>query len=119
MMVVVIDIDIEISYLWPTLKYFLFLIFLNVMCNSIHCSRVAGAGGVIICPRGIQALSIHWNLDITTNNQAKAYAMYQGLFLAKSLNIHSLSVVGESKLIIGHARKGSHPLNFHLKTILQ
>jgi hypothetical protein len=28
-------------------------------------------------------------------------------------------VVGESKLIIGHARKGSHPLNFHLKTILQ
>jgi ribonuclease HI len=61
----------------------------------------------------------HWNLGIATNNQAEAYALYQGLLLAKILNIHSLSVIGDSKIIIGHARKGSHPPNLHLKAILQ
>jgi hypothetical protein len=30
-------------------------------------TRVAGAGGVITCPRGIQTLSYHWNLGIATN----------------------------------------------------
>jgi hypothetical protein len=80
---------------------------------------VAGAGGVIICPRGNQVLSFHWNLGIATNNQAEAYALYQGLHLAKSRNIHSLSVIGDSKIIIGYARKGSHPPNLHLKSILQ
>jgi ribonuclease HI len=80
---------------------------------------VAGAGGVIICPRGIQVLSFHWNLGIATNNQAEAYALYQGLHLAQSLNIHSISVIGDSKIIIGHVRKGSHPPNIHLNAILQ
>jgi ribonuclease HI len=80
---------------------------------------VAGAGGVIIFPRGNQALSFHWSLGIATNNQAEAYALYQGLLLAKILSIHSLSVIGDSKIIINHARKGSHPPNIHLKAILQ
>jgi len=74
---------------------------------------------VIIYPRGNQVLSFHWNLGIATNNQAEAYALYQGLHLAKRRNIHSLSVIGDSKIIIGYVRKGSHPPNLHLKAILQ
>jgi ribonuclease HI len=70
-------------------------------------------------PRGNQALSFHWSLGIATNNQVEAYALYQGLLLAKILSIHSLSVIGDSKIIINHARKGSHPPNIHLKAILQ
>jgi ribonuclease HI len=80
---------------------------------------VAGVGGVIIYPRGNQVLSYHWNLGIATNNQDEAYALYQGLHLAKSRNIHSISVIGDSKIIIGYARNGSHPSNLHLRVILQ
>jgi ribonuclease HI len=80
---------------------------------------VAGAGGVIIFPRGNQTLTFHWSLRIASNNQAEAYALYQGLLLAKNMNIHSLSVIGDSKIIINHARKGSHPPNIHLNAIFQ
>ena len=64
-------------------------------------------------------LSDHWNLGIATNNQAEDYALYQGLHLAKRKNIHSISVIGDSKIIIGYAQNGSHPSNLHLRVILQ
>jgi ribonuclease HI len=76
-------------------------------------------GGVIICPRGNQVLSFHWNLGIAINNQVEAYALYQGLLLAKRRNIHSLLVIGDSNIIIGNVHKGSHPPNLHLRVILQ
>jgi ribonuclease HI len=78
---------------------------------------VAGAGGVILFPRGNKVLSFHWSLGIASNNQAEAYALLQGLLLAKKMNIHSLSVIGDSKLIINHARKGTHPTNIYLNSI--
>jgi ribonuclease HI len=80
---------------------------------------VAGARGVIIYPQGNQVISYHLNLGIATNNQAEAYALYQGLHLAKIRNIHSISVIGDSKIIIGYAPNGSHPSNLHLRVILQ
>jgi ribonuclease HI len=80
---------------------------------------VAGAGGVIICPRGNQVLSYHWNLGLATNNQAEAYALYQGLLLAKNRGIHAISVIGDSKIIVRNARKGSQSSNLFLRVILQ
>jgi len=64
-------------------------------------------------------LSYHWNLGIARNNQVEAYALYQGLYLTKSKNIHSVSVIGDSKIIIGYARNGSQPSNSHFRVILQ
>jgi ribonuclease HI len=80
---------------------------------------VAGVGGVIIFPRGNQVLSYHWNLGLATNNQVEAYALYQGLLLTKSRGIHAISVIGDSKIIVRNARKGSQSSNLFLRVILQ
>ena len=75
---------------------------------------MAGVGRVIIFPRGNQKHTFHWSLEIASNNQVEAYALHQGLLLAKNMNIHSLTVIGDSTIIISHSRKGSHPPNIHL-----
>jgi ribonuclease HI len=53
------------------------------------------------------------------NNQAKAYALFQGLLLAKNKGIHTISVIGDSKIILRNARKGSQSTNLFLRVILQ
>jgi ribonuclease HI len=48
-----------------------------------------------------------WNLGVTTNNKAKAYAMYIGIQLAKKRKIIALNIVGDSKNTIHYFIKAS------------
>jgi ribonuclease HI len=59
-----------------------------------------GAGGVIIDSDGQNILDYSWGLGNTTNNKAESLAVYMGLRIARSQNIHELIVLGDSELII-------------------
>jgi ribonuclease HI len=61
---------------------------------------VAGAGGVIIDSDGQNILDYSWGLGNTTNNKAESLAVYMGLQIARSRNLHELIVLGDSELII-------------------
>eukprot|EP00253_Pinus_taeda_P022475 PITA_22475 len=61
---------------------------------------IAGSGGVLLNPGGFTEMRFHWGLGIETNNRAQALALWQGLNLAINKNILSLSVFGDSRLII-------------------
>eukprot|EP00253_Pinus_taeda_P024317 PITA_24317 len=80
---------------------------------------VAGSGGVLLSPGGFPELRFHWGLGIETNNRAEALALWQGLSLAINRNILSLSVFGDSRLIIQALLfpKSSHQV--HLATIIR
>jgi ribonuclease HI len=60
----------------------------------------AGAGGVLFIPRGQRLLTYSWNLGITTNNLAEAYAIFKGAQLAQERQINQLIILGDSKNII-------------------
>jgi ribonuclease HI len=68
---------------------------------------VAGAGGVIFSPGGHIQTTFSWSLGITSNNQAKAYALYKGLSIAKSQDIEELIIIGDSGVILNQFRKRS------------
>jgi ribonuclease HI len=53
----------------------------------------AGVGGVLFDPRGNQIMEYSWNLGVTTNNKAEAYALYIGVQLAKKRQINALNIV--------------------------
>jgi ribonuclease HI len=63
---------------------------------------MVGVGGVILNPRGTSAYTYAWSLGISFNNQVEAYALLQGLNLAKNHHIPSLIVVEDSKVVIKH-----------------
>jgi len=54
----------------------------------------------------------------SSTNQAKAYALFQGLKLAKKQGIIDLKVVGDSKLLIKHTKILFYPKNIHLCAII-
>lgn len=47
----------------------------------------ASARGVFFYPRANQIMAYSWNLGVTTNNRAEAYAMLMGIQLAKKRSI--------------------------------
>jgi ribonuclease HI len=61
---------------------------------------VAGAGGIIFDSDGQKIVDYSWGLGKTTNNKAESLAVYMGLQIAHSRNIHNLTVLGDSELII-------------------
>jgi ribonuclease HI len=61
---------------------------------------VAGAGGVIYDSKGKKVIDYAWGLGKSTNNKAEFLAAYMGLKLAQDLNIQTLTVLGDSKIII-------------------
>ena len=61
---------------------------------------VAGGGGVLLRLGGSSELRFHWGLGIESNNRAEALALWQGLNLAINRNILSISIFGDSRLII-------------------
>jgi ribonuclease HI len=79
----------------------------------------AGAGGVLYNPRGKRMLCYSWNLGVTTNNMAEAYAMYQGALLAQDRQLSHIIVIGDSKNIIRHFVTGTGPKNSKLKRIIE
>ena len=79
----------------------------------------AGGGGVLLNPDGSTLLRYHWGLGFESNNRAKALALWQGLSLALNRNIHSLTVFGDSRLIIQALNSHSTPSQIHLVLILK
>jgi hypothetical protein len=61
-------------------------------------------GGVIFFPRGNIRLSFSWSLGHATNNQAEAYALLQGLLLARQQGLDSIIILGDLKVVINHVR---------------
>jgi ribonuclease HI len=79
---------------------------------------VAGAGGVIYSPGGHIRTTFSWSLGIASNNQAKAYALYKGLNLAKSQGIEDLLIIGDSGVILNQFRKRSLSNDMKLRSIM-
>jgi len=79
----------------------------------------AGGGGILLNPDGTTLLRYHWGLGIESNNRAEALALWQGLTLALKRNIQSLTVFGDSRLIIQAMNSLSNPLQIHLVRILK
>jgi ribonuclease HI len=69
--------------------------------NDFHVYGVVGAGGILLDHGGNAMFHYAWGLGTTTNNIAEAYALYEGLKLAKECNISQLLVFGDSMLIVG------------------
>ena len=78
----------------------------------------AWAGGVMFSPRGQRLLTYSWNLGITTNNLAEAYAIIKGAQIAKDRQINHLIILGVSKTIIRYFIKNTIPKNSILKRII-
>jgi ribonuclease HI len=53
---------------------------------------VAGAGGVLYGPGGNLESTFAWSIGHSSNNQVEAYALLQGLILAKAQGITVLTV---------------------------
>lgn len=80
---------------------------------------IAGSGGVLLSPGGFTEMRFHWGLGIETNNRAEALALWQGLKLAINRNILSLSVFGDSRLIIQALLFPKTPHQVHLASIIK
>jgi ribonuclease HI len=63
-------------------------------------------------------LEYYWNLGITTNNKAEAYALFIGVQLAKKRQIDALNIVGDSKNTIHYFIKASSPRDIGLKNLV-
>ena len=79
----------------------------------------AGGGGVILGPGGSTVVCFSWGLGIEYNNRAEALALWQGLNLALKENILSLSVFGDSILIIQALNSHKNPAQVHLAHVLK
>jgi len=61
--------------------------------------RVIVTEGILFDPEGKIKLSYAWMLEISINNQAKAYIMLQGMRLALYRHITSNILVGDSNVL--------------------
>lgn len=57
-------------------------------------------GGILLDPELNLETSFAWGLGKATNNQAKSYALYQGILLAKEAKMKSLIAKGDSSISI-------------------
>ena len=70
-------------------------------------------------PRGIKELDYFWNLRISTNNTAEAYAVYQGVKLSLQKHPMNLNIVGDSKNTIRYFVIGSNLMDIKLKSLIE
>lgn len=63
-------------------------------------SGQARGGGVILSPHNSFLSSFSWGLGVDSNNKAEAMALWQGLTQAQDRGITSISVFGDSRIII-------------------
>jgi hypothetical protein len=91
----------------------------NKSLRRVEHIRVARAKGVISNPGGSIVSSFSWGLDISTNNQAKAYALLQGLKITINIRIWTLIVVGDSKNVIKHMVLNTIPCDTLLSSMIE
>jgi ribonuclease HI len=75
---------------------------------------VVGAGASLFDPRGNTISYYAWGLGTATNNIVEAYALYEGLKLAKVCNISHIKVFGDSMMIVRVVIKRNLTENNHL-----
>ena len=69
-------------------------------------------------PGGISKTYFAWGLGIASNNRVTAYALWQGIKVAKGMGVQYLIVIGDSKTIISHMVHNSEPGDCPLTSIL-
>jgi ribonuclease HI len=77
----------------------------------------SGGGGVILTPSGSTRSTFAWGLGVQYNNFAEYYALWQGLRQALSLSIQTLSVFGDSKLVVQAMRTKKSPSSLQMNRI--
>jgi ribonuclease HI len=82
------------------------------------CIGVVGVGGAIMNPRETIETFFAWGLGISSNNQAEACALLQGMGIAINSCIQSLILVGDSKAIISQMVLNTTPVNNLLASTL-
>eukprot|EP00253_Pinus_taeda_P022123 PITA_22123 len=78
-----------------------------------------GGGGVLLSPDGSEVIQFAWGLGKESNNKAEALALWQGLSQAIKGNFLSISVFGDSRIIIQALKSKKNPSQLHLSTILR
>lgn len=81
--------------------------------------RKAGGGGVTLSPGGSTELRFAWGLGHEKNNKAEGFTLWQGLNLAIKRNLLSISVFGDSRLIIQAMNSQNIPSQVQLAPILK
>jgi ribonuclease HI len=79
----------------------------------------SGGGGVILTPSCSTRSTFAWGLGVQSNNFVEYYALWQGLQQALSLNIQTISVFGDSKLVVQAMRMKSSPSSLQMNQIYQ
>jgi ribonuclease HI len=60
---------------------------------------VAGARGVILDPNGKQEPSYAWGIGIASSNEAKEYALLQGINFTLKSRLKDLVIIEDSRII--------------------
>ena len=63
-------------------------------------ARVAGAGGILLDPRGHVEQTFAWGLGTRTNNEAEWLALLQGLHLLNTKKIWKVMIFRDSKHVM-------------------
>jgi ribonuclease HI len=79
----------------------------------------SGGGGVILSPSGSTRSTFAWGLGEQSNNFAEYYALWQGLRQALNLSIQTLSVFGDSKLVVQAMCTKKRPSSLQMNRIYQ
>jgi ribonuclease HI len=61
---------------------------------------VIGVGGIICDLGGNPLVQFSWGLGNVTNNSAEAYALWQGIRLAKAYGFRKIIILGDSMIMI-------------------
>jgi len=80
---------------------------------------IAGGGGVLLGPEDSTVIRFAWGLGRETNKRPEALALWQGLNQAIKGNFLSISVFGDSRLIIQALNTHKNPAKLQLSTILR
>eukprot|EP00253_Pinus_taeda_P035966 PITA_35966 len=80
---------------------------------------IAGGGGVLLSPDGSDVFRFAWGLGKESNNRADALALWLGLSQAIKGNFLSISVFGDSRIIIQALNSNKNPSQLHLSSILR
>jgi hypothetical protein len=78
---------------------------------------VAGTGGVIFSPRGNTRLTYSWSLVNKNKNKQRHMLFFKDCFLAQQHGLDSISILGDSKVVINHVGKKTFPLDMKLREI--
>lgn len=74
---------------------------------------------MILNPEGKRICTYSWNIGLETNNVAEAMALWQGINQALHYGLQSLTVIGDSRLIIQSMHSKELPASIRLRQILR